>query len=144
MAPGARYKRQKRMKTFRATASAFALAVVISACSSAGTTEIQRVLIRTEQAPAEACMEALITGVLVPHAQWGLAMQVPGTGELMQPIFPFRYSAAVDGGRIALLDENGLVVAHTGDLIQSSGGSIGAEGNPMVALCDNTIEVIPG
>jgi hypothetical protein len=132
------------MKTIRTAASAFALGIVMFACSPAATTQIQGVIIRTEPAPANVCMEALITGVLVPHAQWGLALQVPGTGELMLPIFPFRYSAVIDGARIALLDENGLVVAHTGDLIQSSGGSIGAEGNPMVALCDNTIKVVPG
>jgi hypothetical protein len=61
----------------------------------------------------------------------------------MQPIFPFGYSGVVDGARIALLDETGQVVAHTGDLVQSSGGSIGGELNPMVALCDGTIEVVP-
>jgi hypothetical protein len=135
-----------RMKTIRAVASALTLGLGIAACSGspAVTTEIQRVVIRTEQAPSPACMEALITGVLVPHAQWGLALQVPGSGELMQPIFPFHYSAAVDGARIALLDESGRVVAHTGDLVQSSGGNIGAEGVPIVALCDDTIEVVPG
>ena len=131
------------MKTIRAATFAFALGLTIGACSPAATTQIQGVTIRTEQAPAEACMEALITGVLVPHPQWGLALQVPGTGELYQPLFPFGYRAAIDGDRIALLDENGLVVAHTGDLIESSGGSIGAEGNPMVALCDDTIKVVP-
>ncbi len=89
-------------------------------------------------------MEALITGVLVPHAVWGLALRTPGTGELAQPIFPFGYSAAIDGGRIALLDEQGMVVAHTGDTIQSAGGNIGAEGNSQVALCDDTIEVVQG
>ena len=132
------------MKTLRAAVATIALGLAISACSPATSIESQRVVIRTEPAPAQFCMEALITGVLVPHAQWGLALQVPGTGEFMQPIFPFRYSAVVDRGRIALLDENGLLVAHTGDLIRSSGGSIGAEGNPMVALCDNTIKVVPG
>ena len=131
------------MRPLRGVTAAL-LALLITACGPSATTEIQRVVIRTEPAPAQACMEALITGVLVAHPQWGIALQTPGTGELTQPIFPFGYGAAVDGARIALLDENGQVVAHTGDLVQSSGGSIGAEGNPMVALCDDTIRVVPG
>ncbi len=137
------------MKTVRTARTALAAALVsllVAACSgSAATTPpIERVAITTENAPAQACMEALITGEFVPHPQWGLALRVPGTGELMQPIFPFGYAAVVDGARIALIDGAGRVVAHTGDLIQSSGGSIGGEGNPTVALCDGTIEVVPG
>jgi len=131
------------MRTSQAAAAAL-LTVLISACSQAAPTAIERVPITTERAPTNVCMEALITGVLVPHAQWGIALQVPGTGELMQPIFPFGYSAARDGVRLALLDETGRLVAHTGDLVQSSGGGIGGEGNPAVALCDDTIEVVAG
>jgi hypothetical protein len=105
----------------------------------------QLVAITTEPVPASACMEALITGVLVPHAEWGLALQTPGTGDLSRPVFPFGYRAAIDGDSIALVDEDGRLVARTGDLIQSSGGSIGREGNPLVVLCDNTIVVVgPG
>jgi hypothetical protein len=87
-------------------------------------------------------MEALISGVLVPHAEWGLALQTPGTGELSRPEFPFGYRAAVDGDRVALVDEDGRLVARTGDLIQSSGGFVGGEGNPLVLLCDDTITVV--
>ena len=131
-------------RTARVAAAAALLALVVSAClgSAATTTPIQRVAITTENAPANACMEALITGELVAHPQWGLALQAPGDGELMKPLFPFGYSAIIQGARIALLDDNGQVVAHTGDVIQSSGGSIGGEGNPTVALCDGTIEVV--
>ncbi|HEX5590595.1 MAG TPA: hypothetical protein VFX65_09925 [Candidatus Limnocylindrales bacterium] len=102
----------------------------------------QLVAITTEAAPASACMEALITGVLVPHAEWGIALQTPGTGELSRPVFPFGYRAAVDGGGIALVDEDGRLVARTGDLIRSSGGFIDGEGHPLAVLCDDTIEVI--
>jgi hypothetical protein len=100
------------------------------------------VAITTETAPSNVCMEALISGVLVPHAEWGLALQTPGTGELSRPLFPFGYRAAIDGEGIVLLDEDGRLVARTGDLIQSSGGFIGGEGNPLVALCDDTIVVV--
>jgi hypothetical protein len=132
------------MRRTRAAATAALLTILIAACSPAATTENHRVAIRTEPASAEGCMEALITGELVAHPQWGIAIQVPGTGELMLPIFPFGYSAAVDGARIALIDENSRLVAHTGDLVQSSGGNIGGEGNPTVVLCDDTIKIVPG
>lgn len=132
-------------RTVRTTATA-AVLMLLAACGpgASTTTPIQRVAITTENAPAMACMEALITGELVAHPQWGLALQVQGTDEFMRPIFPFGYSAVVNGARIALLDSNGRVVAHTGDVVQSSGGSIGGEGDPAVALCDGTIEVVPG
>jgi len=102
----------------------------------------QLVAITTEAAPATACMEALISGVLVAHAEWGLALQTPGTGELSRPVFPFGYRAAVDGGGIVLVDEHGRLVARAGDLIQSSGGFVGGEGDPRVVLCDDTITVV--
>ena len=131
------------------TATALLAVFLLVACGPAtggGATPptIQQIQITTDDAPSDACMEALITGGLVAHEQWGLALQVPGTGELIRPLFPFGYSAAVDGNRIALLDEEGNLVAHTGDLIQSSGGFIGAEGGPNVAvLCAGTIRVVP-
>ncbi|OGO54904.1 MAG: hypothetical protein A2V84_06260 [Chloroflexi bacterium RBG_16_70_13] len=123
-----------------ATASV-ALVVLLVACGSDGTpTPPTSVRVTTAAAPANACMDALITGILVPHAAWGIGLQTPGTGELTRPIFPFGYSAVVDGDRLALLDEKGRLVAHTGDLIQSGGGSIDPG---SVVLCGG-IEVVPG
>lgn len=124
----------------RLTAAILPLAL-LAACGEDGPSP-ELVAITTETAPADACMEALISGVLVAHSEWGLALQTPGTGELSRPVFPFGYRAVVDGGGIVLLDEDDRLVARTGDLIQSSGGFIGGEGNPLVALCDDTIEVI--
>ena len=126
----------------RLTATLLSLGL-LAACGEPAPTP-QLVGITTESGPADACMEALITGVLVPHAEWGLALQTPGTGELSRPVFPFGYRAAVDGPGIVLVDEDGRLVARTGDLIQSSGGYIGGEGNPRVVLCDDTIVVVPG
>ena len=139
----------KTVRTARAArlaAAAALLTLLVAACSGGAATNapIQRVAITTEAAPADVCMEALITGRLVQHPQWGLALQALGGGELMKPLWPFGYSAVVQGARIALLDDNGQIVAHTGDVIQSSGGNIGGEGNPTVALCDGTIEVVQG
>jgi hypothetical protein len=70
------------------------------------------------------------------------ALQTQETGELPRPVFPFGYRVAVDGDGIALVDEDGRLVARTGDLIESSGGFTGGEGDPRVALCDDTIVVV--
>ncbi|TAK02815.1 MAG: hypothetical protein EPO36_00900 [Chloroflexota bacterium] len=121
-----------------AAALAAALALGVGACGSEGPTPPQFVQVVTADRPAQACMDALITGVLVPHAAWGIALQTPGTGELNRPIFPFGYSAVVNGDRLALLDEQGRLVARTGDLIQSGGGSI----DGSVLLCGG-ITVVP-
>jgi len=135
------------MRTSRAGAIALVV-LVFAGCSGAATpaatSSDERIPITVESQPSMACMQALITGILVPHAEWGMALQTPGTGELMHPIFPFGYSAVRDGDRLALLDAEGRLVARTGQLVQSSGGSIGGEGNPLVALCAGTIQVVPG
>jgi hypothetical protein len=122
-----------------AAALAAALALGLGACSSDGPTPRPVVRVVTADRPAQGCMDALITGVLVPHAAWGIALQTPVTGELNRPIFPFGYSAVVDGERLALLDEHGRLVARTGDLVQSGGGSI----DGSVLLCGG-ITVVPG
>ena len=135
----------------RLAAAALLAAVLVAGCGTTGSggaatpQAVNRIPITVEDAPADACMEALITGGLVAHEFWGLALQVPGTGELVRPIFPFGYTAVPDGDRIALLDDRGVLVAHSGDLIQSSGGFVGPEGGPDVAaLCAGTIKVVPG
>lgn len=135
-----------------AASAAFLAVLALAACNAAtggAATEpaeptIEAVAITVEEQPANACMEALITGRLVPHPDWGLALQAPGGGELSHPIFPFGYTAARQGEAIVLLDENGRLVARVGDTIQSSGGFIGNELDPLVALCDDTITVVPG
>ncbi|MEW5992124.1 MAG: hypothetical protein AB1736_12365 [Chloroflexota bacterium] len=135
--------RAKPAAVAAATLAAASLAIALAACSGgAGPTPLPEVRITTEAAPSNACMEALITGVLVPHGAWGLALQAPGNGELSRPMFPFGYRALLEGDRVVLIDEDGRVVARSADLIQSSGGSIGREGNPLVVLCDDTIVVV--
>ena len=131
------------------TASAMVAVLLLAGCGPTGggaatPLAIERIPITVEDEPAGACMDALLSGGLVGHEQWGLALQVPGTGELIRPVFPFGYTAVRDGARIALLDERANVVAHSGDLIQAGGGFIGAEGGPNVAvLCAGSITVVP-
>ena len=130
----------------RLASAALLSAFVVSACLGHNDPPppMESVAIMTEPQRANACMEALITGRLVAHPQWGLALQSPGGDDVMRPMFPFGYTAARQGDVIGLFDENGAFVAQTGDTIQSSGGSLGVEGNPVVALCDDTIEVVEG
>ncbi|MCI0582453.1 MAG: hypothetical protein L0227_06075 [Chloroflexi bacterium] len=121
------------------------LATSIAACAERAPepeTTVELVAITTARQPADFCMEALISGVLVEHPVWGLALGEPG-GDQSRPIFPFRYSAVRVNGTVVLLDAEGKVVARVGDRIESSGGSIGFEGEPGVLLCAGTIRVVP-
>ena len=120
---------------------ASAALVAIVACSPAATPEIRRVAIATEDAPSEICLMAIVRGRLVPHSAWGIALEIE-PGRFAQPIFPFGYTAATDGTRIALLDRHGRIVAFTGDVIQSGGGYL--PGDRSVVFCNDSIKVIPG
>jgi hypothetical protein len=66
-------------------------------------------------------MDALITGRLARNAGSGLGLISPGAPPVVVE-WPFRYSAREEGGRIALVDETGTVVAHEGDFVQMGGG----------------------
>lgn len=121
---------------------ASALLAVLVACSPATSPTIQRVAITTASAPSDVCNLALISGRLVPHPQWGIAIE-GAPGELVHPIFPFGYTAASDGARIALFDQNRRIVASTGDVIEAGGG-FGGGADPAWSVCDNSIKVIPG
>jgi hypothetical protein len=75
-------------------------------------------------------MEALLTGRLARDARTGLGVTA-ADGQQMAVQWPFGYSARIDGGRLALVDETGKVVAHEGDTIQVGGGF----GNVMWHAC---------
>ena len=107
------------------------LGVVLAGCGP--------VSIRTAPAAAQACDEALATGKLVKSAQSGLAIAGP-TGAVTEVLWPYGYSARTEGGRVALLDQTGTVVAREGDTI-SMGGGLGA--NNTWAACAGTISVVP-
>ena len=120
--------------------TASALLAVLVACGPTPSTEVHRVAITTASAPSDMCLLALISGRLVAHPQWGLAIQ-SGTGEFVHPIFPFGYTAATDGTRIALFDESRRIVAYTGDRIEAGGG-FGGGADPAWSLCKGSIKVI--
>ena len=70
-----------------------------------------------------ACMAALISGTLVQDAQSGVGLR-DDQGLVRQVVWPNGYSARNDGGRLALIDQNGEVVAHEGDRVSIGGGEI--------------------
>ena len=102
------------------------VAVAVAACSPAASATpgalatAAQALIRTAAFQPDACMDALLGGTLVKHAQSGLG--VGSEGELTAVEWPFRYSASLEGGRLVLLDETGKVVAREGDEINVGGG----------------------
>ena len=77
--------------------------------------------LRAAQAPADACMDALISGRLTQHPQSGLGI-TSSDGQATPVEWPFGYTARNDVGRLALVDETGQVVAHEGDEIMVGGG----------------------
>jgi hypothetical protein len=102
------------------------ISLAIAACSSTasatpGAPTAQPFGLRTAAVQPQACMDALIVGKLVKHAQSGLGI-TSADGQQTAVEWPFRYSAWVLNGRIVLLDETGKVVAREGDEITVGGG----------------------
>jgi hypothetical protein len=77
--------------------------------------------IRTAAVEPQACMDALMGGTLVRSAQSGLGIR-SADGRVTAKEWPFRYGAAIEGGRVALFDETGKIVAREGDAITIGGG----------------------
>ena len=78
-------------------------------------------LIRTALQPAQACMDALLSGKLTKSVASGLSV-TSADGQSTPVEWPFRYSAVEVDGRVLLRDETGKVVAREGDEINVGGG----------------------
>lgn len=85
-------------------------------------------------APSTVCLDALITGKLVAHGTWGIALQPAGTGRISKVLWPSGFHGVSDGTVLALVDGNGRIIGRIGDVIQSGGGFVGVNGDP-----DNTL-----
>lgn len=102
------------------------LAIAIAACSGAASpapspTAAPQVGLKTVAAPPQACMEALIGGMLTKNPVSGLGI-TSTDGQSTAVEWPFRYGAREVLGRIVLIDETGTVVAREGDQITVGGG----------------------
>lgn len=130
-----------------------ALAVLLlSACAgspspsaAASDTPPSRVIALRTQAPQAgatpaACPAALIEGALVRDAQSGVGLR-DAQGRIRVLIWPNGYSARDDGGRLAVLDGSGNLVAHEGDRISIGGGEIDARGTWLA--CGGTTVLAP-
>jgi hypothetical protein len=71
-------------------------------------------------------MTALLDGVLVADARWGVAIRDRGGG-LHMVRWPFGYSARSTPAGAVLLDGGSSIVAREGAQIQIGGGEIGDE-----------------
>jgi hypothetical protein len=69
---------------------------------------------------------ALIEGVLVADARWGVAIRDRGGG-LHMVRWPFGYSARSTATGVVLLDGGNSIVAREGEQIQIGGGEIANE-----------------
>lgn len=85
------------------------------------------------------CPAALAMGQLVRDDRYGIGLQTGQSSYTV--IWPHGYSGRVDGGRLALVDSTGRVLAHVGDVVQMGGGGLQA-GNAWHACGD--VEVVEG
>lgn len=86
------------------------------------------------------CNQALLSGVLVSHAEWGLTVG-QGVGDPPLVFWPNGYLGRIAGDRMELLDDKGRVVARTGDRIKAAGGGTTINGVEGFGVCPGTIEV---
>lgn len=91
------------------------------------------------------CRLAAIEGTLTTHPDTGLGLGA-STGSVAPIVWPYGWRAArAEDGRIALLNEDGEVVAHTGDYIAGAGGQSTYEDiTDAFAICSLDIEVERG
>ncbi len=122
-----------------ATPAATAPSATHSPPAQAGPTPVSITLL-TEPAPAQACMDALAQGTLVPDPRTGLALAT-SDGQRMPVMWPFGYSARLVNGEIELLDDSGAFVAREGDTVQMGGGS---GQNGLFFACAEGITVVDG
>jgi hypothetical protein len=128
------------MRTTRAVLVVLITATALVGCGQgspsaslgeASGTKTTTIALRTQEpqpaGTAQACMAALIEGVLVRDVQSGVALQDP-QGLVRQVIWPNGYSAREDSGPLIVLDASGNLVAHEGDRVSIGGGEIDAKG----------------
>jgi hypothetical protein len=102
-------------------------ALVIAACAAASPAIAVPTLEPEPAGTPQACPAALIEGILRADEEWGIVLEATD-GAKVKVLWPHGYSARVDDGGLALIDEDGSIVAHAGDLVQVGGGGTDAEG----------------
>jgi hypothetical protein len=109
---------------------------LLSACAAGPSTSVPPIgtpppgviALRTQAAETPAaCPAALIEGVLVRDARSGVGLR-DTQGLVRDVLWPNGYSARDEGGRLAVIDGSGKLVAHEGDRVSIGGGEIDANG----------------
>jgi hypothetical protein len=105
-----------------------ALAMILAACSTplAPSPSVGfRILAQASPGPDSICLEGRKQGTLIESSASGLGLSV--AGKVLNVAWPFGFSARSQGGRVALVDADGSVVAFTGDRVEIAGG-LGPDG----------------
>jgi hypothetical protein len=109
-----------RVAKKRILVPALLVVALASAAGCAGSLLGVNVALRTADAPADACMLALMSGTLAANPQSGLG--IDGSEAPIAVEWPFGYSARNELGKLVLLDETGKVLAREGDEVEIGGG----------------------
>jgi hypothetical protein len=101
------------------------VATLIVACAALSPTGMPSngIAVRTQPSLAVACPAARIEGTLVRERRSIVGLRID-QDLVLQVIWPYGYSARDDGGRLAVLDSTGTVVAREGDRVAIGGGEI--------------------
>ncbi len=89
----------------------------------------------------EGCRLASITGTLVTHPVWVVALQ--GENEPQLVFWPRGWSARLTDEGADLLNRQGRVAAHTGDLVTAAGGLAKFGGREGIAVCATDLHFEP-
>jgi hypothetical protein len=112
----------------------FAGSLVLFACGPEPSSSPLSINLLTESQPAQACMDALATGRLVPDPRSGLGITA-SDGSQHSVMWPFGYSAVYSNDALWLLDAGGTSIVTEGDRIQMGGGF----GRDLFYACANSI-----
>ena len=128
------------------------LAVSLAACggtpvSASPTVSSTLVAVPTQPPPPpaagspQACMAALLTGVLTADQRWGLVVTWDN-GAVEKVIWPYGFAARADGTRLVLIDaeHGGVIIAREGDRVAVGGGEIDADGTWLA--CPTDIRIV--
>jgi hypothetical protein len=99
------------------------LAAAMAACATPQPADAVVLRTRVPSSP-EACPMARTEGTLVRHPQSGAGLR-DDAGAQWQVIWPPDYTARDEGGRLAVRDAGGKVIAREGDRVEIGGQDVG-------------------
>ena len=104
-------------------AAILAFASIVAACGAEEDPSPIVVQVASEANPRDphgGCMMALASGVLVADQRSGIALNAGD--RIVTVVWPFGFSGRVVDGRLALVDDRGVITAWVGDRVEMGGG----------------------